>query len=134
VKCPRDYSVLSLQESEHVVGQVCNECKGIFLEGKGVAAFRYNHETSILEETVQIPSKIKTSIKCPCCNSSMMLASLDDVQLDKCQNCQGIWFDESEVSKIVKTYSRFFSTPSGEERVAHGILEVIMNLFLFLKW
>ena len=126
MKCPRDGSVLSLQESELVVGQVCTKCAGVFLEEKGVSVFRYNHETSVLEKIFQLPSQIDSSISCPSCNAYMMIAYVDDVEIDLCEKCRGIWFDKREMSKIIKKYS---SNSDGKGNVAYSILEMLLCIF-----
>lgn len=127
MKCPRDNSALTLEQSEEVVGKVCILCKGIFLEGKGVAAFKYNHETTVLEQIYKAVSQIESTVQCPCCKSSMKLVSLDGVEIDVCNNCKGIWFDKSEISKIINKHSQ--RNTSGENALTTSILlDALVNL------
>jgi Zn-finger nucleic acid-binding protein len=127
MKCPRDNSTLKLEQSEQVVGQVCNICKGIFLEGKGVDAFKYNHETQILDQIYKIVPQVKSDIICPCCKSSMKIISLDNLEIDICKKCKGMWFDESEISKIITKHSPH--NTSDENAFTFSILlEVLGNI------
>lgn len=105
MKCPIDQSTLAMKESERVVARTCGLCRGLFLDGKGVAAFKYNHETDILQKLDQFPSNGQSSIDCPCCHSNMNCLSINTVDIDYCQTCQCIWFDKNELTKIISEYS-----------------------------
>lgn len=125
--CPRDQLPLSLKESEGVVGKLCHHCRGLFLEAKGVAAFRYNHQTDLLNTLDQFPTTGKSLINCPCCQNRMNRILIDAIEIDTCSSCKGIWFDADEISKILAKYSPHSKT---EEKFFDGafILEAIANL------
>ena len=41
-------------------------------------------------------------MKCPKCGSALATVRLENIQLDKCHQCDGIWFDAGEVETIRK--------------------------------
>jgi len=50
----------------------------------------------------QTLSKIKSgeNMNCPKCNSMMEAITFAGTQVDRCTNCQGIWFDAREKEKL----------------------------------
>jgi Zn-finger nucleic acid-binding protein len=38
-------------------------------------------------------------MKCPSCNTDLKSKMLEDVEVDECNNCKGIWFEEDELRK-----------------------------------
>ena len=42
----------------------------------------------------------KNTIDCPRCNVEMKAVHYQDLKLDACSNCKGVWFDEIELSEI----------------------------------
>lgn len=38
---------------------------------------------------------------CPRCNIEMKLLNVKDVEIDACPSCAGIWFDQTELDKII---------------------------------
>jgi len=62
--------------------------------------------------------------KCPRCNVEMQLVKVEkevgNIELDACPNCRGIWFDTSELDKILGVEKSFeemayLATPLGEK-------------------
>jgi len=40
-------------------------------------------------------------MKCPVCNTSMIVVERDKVELDYCVSCRGIWFDAGELELLL---------------------------------
>lgn len=36
---------------------------------------------------------------CPCCNSELTKKTIEEVEVDECPDCKGIWFEEDELRK-----------------------------------
>ena len=36
-------------------------------------------------------------MNCPKCSSEMETVTYDDVEVDRCSGCQGLWFDGGEI-------------------------------------
>ncbi len=112
MKCPRDHAELNIRQREGVVGQVCKTCQGIFLTSTGVKLFKVNHQTDVLENIPETCLQVKAKTFCPNCYSKMSLVKMDDIEIDVCSDCTGIWFDKNEASKIAKNYNP--NTPRDE--------------------
>lgn len=40
-------------------------------------------------------------MKCPACQSVMFVIEYDDIELDYCQQCRGVWFDRGELDLLL---------------------------------
>jgi PAT family beta-lactamase induction signal transducer AmpG len=40
------------------------------------------------------------AMRCPKCRSDMEQIMIDDVEVDRCSSCHGLWFDDGELSKL----------------------------------
>jgi len=41
-------------------------------------------------------------MKCPKCKDSMVVLELNDVEIDKCFSCNGVWLDEGELELLLQ--------------------------------
>lgn len=57
---------------------------------------------------------------CPVCNVEMLILELNDVEIDYCHQCAGIWLDEGELELLISSPS-----PSGNGNSA--ILAALSN-------
>lgn len=62
-------------------------------------------------------------MECPVCQSAMIVLELDEVEVDYCTNCQGIWLDAGELeilledaSQTKKVLTSFHPAQSSEEK------------------
>ena len=44
---------------------------------------------------------MESKLDCPFCKTPMNKIKRDNVTVDRCSNCQGIWLDKGELDKIV---------------------------------
>ena len=42
-------------------------------------------------------------MKCPACNSLMIVVEHEQIELDYCPDCAGVWFDAGELELLLKT-------------------------------
>jgi len=42
-------------------------------------------------------------MKCPVCNSLMIVVEHEKIELDYCLNCSGVWFDAEELELLLET-------------------------------
>lgn len=40
------------------------------------------------------------AMRCPKCQSDMVQTVIDDIEIDRCSSCHGLWFDAGELSKV----------------------------------
>ncbi len=104
MQCPHDHSDLDFRQKEEVVGHVCKGCSGIFLTAIGVDRFKVIHQTDVLQLIDRQQLSPSSKINCPNCSTKMSLVLIDDIEIDVCTHCTGIWFDKAEVAKIIEMY------------------------------
>ena len=44
-------------------------------------------------------------MKCVKCDGQLQRVTVDDVEVDKCEKCSGIWFDIGELAKVLEANS-----------------------------
>ena len=50
-------------------------------------------------------------MKCPVCNISLVMTERNNVEIDYCPECRGVWLDRGELDKIIER-----STPDQGQR------------------
>ncbi|MGX5817202.1 TFIIB-type zinc ribbon-containing protein [Chitinophaga lutea] len=40
-------------------------------------------------------------MKCPNCNETLLMTQRNNVEIDYCPNCRGIWLDKGELDKLL---------------------------------
>ena len=55
-------------------------------------------------------------MECPKCNSDMETVSYEQIEVDRCTNCKGLWFDMLEHEKL-KAIENSESIDIGDEKV-----------------
>jgi Zn-finger nucleic acid-binding protein len=40
---------------------------------------------------------------CPACKNEMIVVEYDNIELDYCNNCRGVWFDSTELELLLKS-------------------------------
>ena len=59
---------------------------------------------------------------CPVCKESAMITlELDDVEIDYCTQCEGIWLDAGELSQIRKQFKNEDDRQKATEEYVHEI-------------
>ena len=112
MRCPRDDHQLNRKVSERVFGDCCNQCDGIFLSGKGIQAYEHDIEKQLRENTFQQQSTGDSDLMCPHCNSEMNVTHVDEIEIDICQHCKGVWFDRTEAQAILHKFGQETSSDS----------------------
>jgi Zn-finger nucleic acid-binding protein len=44
-------------------------------------------------------------MKCPTCSNLMIVVEHNEIELDYCTNCQGVWFDSEELELLLESMS-----------------------------
>ena len=60
---------------------------------------------------------------CPVCRQPMLIVEFDEIELDTCADCRGIWFDAQELRELfelVKAPEHAHDLEQQLERLAHG--------------
>ncbi len=104
MKCPKDSTQLMIDHKQGVVGYCCDHCHCVLLTEKGTLAFKANYETTIIENIFDEQNRSVSELFCSCCNEHMFITYVDDIELEICQKCKSVWFDEGEAQYIVDRY------------------------------
>ena len=80
---------------------VCPKCNGEWLDpGELRKLLKEKEVTDYL--TKNIGSKSESPLICPKCRGLMDLERAEDVEVDVCLNCRGVWLDEGELEDLKK--------------------------------
>lgn len=50
-------------------------------------------------------------MKCPNCNTQLVMSDRNGIEIDYCPDCRGIWLDRGELDKIIERSTQQFSSP-----------------------
>lgn len=63
-------------------------------------------------------------MKCPACNTVLLITERQGIEIDYCPDCRGIWLDRGELDKIIEKSAGDFPTGSHKQdyykREHHG--------------
>ncbi|WP_423735590.1 zf-TFIIB domain-containing protein [Chitinophaga caseinilytica] len=45
-------------------------------------------------------------MKCPNCNETLLMTQRNNVEIDYCPNCRGVWLDKGELDKLLEFAER----------------------------
>ncbi|MFA6945027.1 MAG: zf-TFIIB domain-containing protein [Pedobacter sp.] len=51
-------------------------------------------------------------MKCPTCQTTLLIADKKGVEIDYCPDCRGIWLDSEELEKILERSAEHYSSRS----------------------
>jgi Zn-finger nucleic acid-binding protein len=54
-------------------------------------------------------------MKCPTCQTTLLIADKKGVEIDYCPDCRGIWLDRGELEKILERSAEHLSNRSNYE-------------------
>lgn len=98
--CPKCDRPMGEWTSHGVTLDHCNTCKGLWFDEGELSQHLAFLGTPLSEEDLEVSRK--TRIQCPRCGEgSMIEASLDEVPVDACRSCQGIFLDLGEVHELM---------------------------------
>jgi acetyl-CoA carboxylase beta subunit len=76
------------------------------LEAERIKKMRAELDTQRQEEAKQ-KKKDTHWMKCPKCGSDLQEINYQNVMIDKCADCQGIWLDHGELELLAKGEAQF---------------------------
>jgi len=120
-KCSENLSPCSKTGAHH-----CPSCKGYWVEPKLFATHLKAKSIIALKAFYDIrdqKAKQQLHLKCPKDKSPLYAFFYDEVELDYCGRCRGLWFDDSELDKfkaIKKQQQSSRSKPSSKKTNSRG--------------
>jgi Zn-finger nucleic acid-binding protein len=103
IDCPRCWVETTRIEVEVLGPNIeideCPKCHGIWLDpGELKRLLKDRKLTKYL--TKDIGTQSKSQLVCPRCGSLMDIESAEDVDIDVCLNCKGVWLDAGELDDL----------------------------------
>jgi Zn-finger nucleic acid-binding protein len=127
MKCPRDASDLEITEN-HDQFHHCILCRGFLIKSKSLLDYVENNGL----ESSKLKNVESKALSCPICSIQMKQITSRQVDLDVCQNCGYVWFDEKEFNKILsndKINSSTWYLNIKAEEGDFGMLSILFNFF-----
>jgi Zn-finger nucleic acid-binding protein len=66
-------------------------------------------------------------MNCPKCNIPLEANIYEDIEIDKCNQCQGSWLDDGEIVKIAQTKEETFDPKLIRETLGQGFTGIPQN-------
>ena len=83
----------------NIVIDVCPKCNGIWLD-KGELGKLLKDRNLSNYLTKHIGTKSRSPMICPRCGNIMDIEKADDVEVDVCLTCGGVWLDSGELEEL----------------------------------
>jgi len=83
----------------NIVIDVCPKCNGIWLD-KGELGKLLKDKKMSNYLTKHIGTKSRSPLICPRCANIMDIEKADDVEVDVCLTCGGVWLDSGELEEL----------------------------------
>jgi Zn-finger nucleic acid-binding protein len=102
MNCPKCQRATQEMTIEGVELDFCPSCKGMWFD-KDEVAFMAELPRDIPDISEVEKGARKTDYDCPRCGSKleeMKFIQAQDLLIDRCPQCKGIWLDEGELSKL----------------------------------
>jgi Zn-finger nucleic acid-binding protein len=111
MNCPIEKSELIDHTESGLAFHFCGECHGMFFTKEELLkCLRLGKvATESPAEPVETYDVTQVVVQrcCPACQSTTMLDKiLDDIAIDICPDCKGVWLDAGELDKIVERHQR----------------------------
>ena len=83
----------------NIIIDVCPKCNGIWMDkGELVKLLKDRKMSNYL--TKHIGTKSRSPMICPRCGNIMDIEKADDVEVDVCLTCGGVWLDSGELEEL----------------------------------
>jgi len=126
MNCPKCEGTLHINEGEGHIGFVCNSCEGIWLSKKYITSLKHNYNFKPEEFALKLSKESKETLHiCPSCNINLNKSTVNNIELEWCNSCGGVWFDKNELNSLTTLYAK--ETTTGE-KILDGISDISLIL------
>jgi len=133
MKCPTCGNELTQVIAGEIVADVCkNGCGGIWFDHYEFEKIDEKHEAEgepllHIERNPSVKVIHGEKRKCPCCSDIVMMQHFfsvkEQVELDECPKCGGIWLDAGELANIRK----LFDTEEDRKKAANELFDKLFG-------
>jgi Zn-finger nucleic acid-binding protein len=115
-------------EAAHI--DECPKCQGRFFDqGEMFAALGATADSSYWDRQETAGQLKEGHLTCPRCEGHMLLQEIrhekTSVEIDRCNECTGIWLDAGEAEKIMSIGARMADVVKGEQAKAQAELDAM---------
>lgn len=113
MECPKCQAHLKkVPTKQGVIVDYCPSCQGVWLDEGEI--FMFSKKPKWMAEVLGkgLLNAHPSQRRCPRCNTNNMLEGgffEDKLQIDQCQTCKGLWFDDGEMKKALELGDKKFS-------------------------
>ena len=136
IECPR-CNVKAVRREVEIFGpnifiDLCPRCEGLWLDkGELGKLLKDKNLTDYLTKNIGTQSKSK--LVCPRCGGLMDLESAEDVEVDVCLTCNGVWLDKGELDELKTKSKKGFRGDGVDKAVERWEEDVKRSRGSFLK-
>ena len=103
IECPRCNDMTDRMEVEifgpNIFIDICPKCAGVWLDRGELDKLLKDKKLSDYL-TKDIGTESKSKLVCPRCGGLMDLEKADEIEVDVCLSCNGIWLDQGELEDL----------------------------------
>jgi Zn-finger nucleic acid-binding protein len=123
LQCPRDKALLKIETAAEAELDTCGKCGGSFFDsGELFKAFGIKADPSYWDRAETGGTVKNADIHCPNCETVMLLQDVkyegEQVQIDRCGKCGGIWLDKGESQTLLKIGEKLHPMLEAEKQKA----------------
>lgn len=109
ITCPKCDSVLDRQVVRRVEVDLCSACGGIWLDRGELVKLKIMAGRRTLK-TLQKPRELvrkvpptsgRVRLPCPVCDGTLSPLYVNEVAVDICGSCRGLWLDNGELDPVI---------------------------------
>ena len=128
--CPRDNFALSKKDVDGASLFQCVRCHGVWIQKESILSLNEEKQIPILgnylEQEGQLPEHFKQgALLCPSDGAKMLFTELNDIEVDLCPTCHGVWLDKGEMESLPAAQ---ISQPKSSPSLAFNALDVLVHL------
>jgi len=97
--CPNCFTPMHVKMLEAVEIDICPKCAGTWLDPGELKKLIKDKEISDYL-TKEIGTKSESKLVCPRCGSLMDIEKAEDVEVDVCLDCKGVFLDAGEMAEL----------------------------------
>ena len=127
--CPRDNYALSKKDVDGARLFQCVHCHGVWIPKESMLSFSEEKQIPILGTYLEqdgLPEHFKQgALLCPSEEARMLFTRLNDIEVDLCPTCHGVWLDKGEMDSLPAVQT---SQPKSSHSPGYNALDVLLHL------
>lgn len=123
IDCPRCWVRTDRIERKGIEVDICPKCKGIWLDTRELKKL-IDSPKLYKYLTTHMGTEAKSKLVCPRCGSLMNLEEAEQIEVDVCLSCRGVWLDAYELEALKEKDKSYKSDEEEKElKIRKGELE-----------